>query len=120
MKAQHWAVLSGSHILEEAEKLTCDLMYGIIYSIDEVDDWALRITQIHQEQTQKTLTELETLIAMAYLQKARLEQSAMNDTFSEDALQPLTHHINNLETCHQMIKSSKASNNYCNIRFALI
>lgn len=120
MTAQHWAVLSGSHALEEAETLTCNLMYGEIYSMEEVDEWALKIFQAHQTQTQKTLTELEALLAMAYLQKARLEQASINDTFSEDALKPLTQHIKNLESCHKMISSSRTSNSYCNIRFALI
>ncbi|WOL07089.1 hypothetical protein Cni_G15825 [Canna indica] len=121
MTAQHWAILGGgterSIGLAELERLTGNMLYGEIQSMDEVDEWAARIHEIHKSQTQKTLTELRQLLAMAYLQKARIEQSAVTDSFMADLLQPLTFHIKNLEACHKMINSSANSNSYCPVHF---
>jgi hypothetical protein len=70
------------------------------------------ITEIFKDQAFKTCIQIEILIAMKYLQKARLNAEAAYDNWADDALSLINSQIQKLINCHKEILYAYMSFHY--------
>jgi len=62
-----------------------------------------RLSEIQKEQAFRACTQVEILVAMIYLQKARLEACATKDNCAKDCLGIVDANIKALIQCHDVL-----------------
>ena len=112
-QAERWATLCGSSILvDDYEAITHDRFNTdpIPLNVDNIRNE--RMGEIHAEQVQKVILELERLITIAYIQKMRIEQLACSDNWARDALGPVDAKINRLLKIHRHLELIRQGYHY--------
>jgi hypothetical protein len=113
IEAERWEALSGQNApMAKYSQITEDLMEIHPRSLDEDSHMRKRLSEIYKDQAFKSCTQIEILIAINYLQKARLEAAASKDNWARDALGVVDSNIKALINCHHVLLQSYNSFHY--------
>jgi hypothetical protein len=93
--------------LQDYEIVTGDLLTTNPRSFHWEGALQEKLKDLHKEQAQKTIEEIERLLVMGCLQKLRLEQWASKDNWASDALSPVNHKLEELSVIHSKLQQIK-------------
>jgi hypothetical protein len=103
-RAENWQALCGPHAqIERYAIATENALTCFPRSFEEDNAIQERLVDLFQEQAHNVCIQVEILVAMKYLQKARLEAFATKDNYASDKLGHVDASIQKLIQCHDVL-----------------
>ena len=106
-EARRWEALGGpNEHLARYEIITGDYFEEYPRSIEADTQMRSRMTDIYKEQAFLACRQIEILISMTYLQKARIESNVASDNWARDAQGVIEAQIKRLIRAHKTIRQT--------------